>query len=115
MRFLVAGAATFGHGDYESAVRAEITSLGLHPAVKLIGFVADTAQWLDSLHVLVHPATVPEPYGQSVCEAMGRGVPVIATDAGGTSELLRNSGTGSFRDGPLRPNPSHPFLIGWPP
>jgi glycosyltransferase involved in cell wall biosynthesis len=106
VRFVVAGAPTFGQGDYAEAVRTEVENLGLAGAVSLRGFVDDPRPWLDTLDVLVHPATVPEPYGQAVSEAMARGVPVVATDAGGTSELLRDPTTGSLCGWPLALEPS---------
>jgi glycosyltransferase involved in cell wall biosynthesis len=40
----------------------------------------------------VHASPVPEPFGQVVVEAMVRGVPVVATAAGGVPEILDPDG-----------------------
>ncbi|MGF0117915.1 glycosyltransferase [Promicromonospora sp. Marseille-Q5078] len=86
------GAPAFGAGDYARDVEAEIRRLGLGGRVELAGFAADPAAALDALALCVHASPVPEPFGQVVVEAMVRGVPVVATDAGGVPEILRADG-----------------------
>lgn len=86
--FRVVGAPTFGTGDYEDAVRREAERLGVAPRLTWVGEVADTADELDRMTVCVHASGVPEPFGQVVVEAMIRGVPVVATAAGGVPEIL---------------------------
>ncbi|HWK92898.1 MAG TPA: glycosyltransferase [Luteimicrobium sp.] len=92
VRFRIVGAPMFGAEDYAAEVEAEIERLGLREAVVVEGFTADVKSILDALTVLVHASPVPEPFGQVVVEAMIRGVPVIATDAGGVPEILRDGG-----------------------
>jgi glycosyltransferase involved in cell wall biosynthesis len=87
-RFRVVGAATFGADDYERRVREEVTSLGLTHRLEFTGFVDDPVRELDAMSVCVHTASVPEPFGQVVVEAMGRGVPVVAAAGGGVDEIL---------------------------
>lgn len=86
--FRVVGAAAFGAEDYEQQVQAEVARLGLEDAVRFEGFVDDVPAVLDALTLCVHTASVPEPFGQAVAEAMGRGVPVVATSGGGIDEIL---------------------------
>jgi glycosyltransferase involved in cell wall biosynthesis len=88
VRFRIIGEASFGHGDYESLVRSEVERLGLATRVDFPGFAPDPAAEMDRLTVCVHAATVPEPFGQVVAEAMGRCVPVVATRGGGVDEIL---------------------------
>ncbi len=88
--FRCIGAPAFGAEDYARVVDAEAGRLGVADRVELAGFVADPAAALDALTVCVHASPVPEPFGQVVVEAMVRGVPVVATDAGGVAEILRD-------------------------
>ena len=92
VRFRLVGGALFGAEAYADAVDAEIDRLGLRDAVDVVGFSDDPAGELDRLSVCVHASPVPEPFGQVVVEAMVRGVPVVATDAGGVPEIVRPAG-----------------------
>jgi glycosyltransferase involved in cell wall biosynthesis len=38
--------------------------------------------------VLVHASTIPEPFGMVVIEGMAAGLPVVAADAGGPTEVI---------------------------
>lgn len=87
-RLRIVGEPAFGAEEYAARVRAEAESLGVAGSVEWAGFVADTRAELDALSVCVHAAPVPEPFGQVVVEAMVRGVPVVATRAGGIEEVL---------------------------
>lgn len=88
-RFRIIGAPLFGAQPYLDRVVEEIARLGIEDGVELVGFVADTTVELDAMTVCVHASPVPEPFGNVVVEAMVRGVPVIATDAGGVPEIIR--------------------------
>ncbi|MFP3714109.1 glycosyltransferase [Puerhibacterium sp. TATVAM-FAB25] len=87
-RFRLVGAPLFGAADYAAAVDDEIERLGLAGRVVRVPPVDDPAAELDAATVLVHASPVPEPFGQVVVEAVVRGVPVVATDAGGVPEIL---------------------------
>lgn len=93
-RFRIVGAPLFGEEDYARQLRAEVARLGLSEHVAFSGFVTDTAAVLDELSVCVHASPVPEPFGQVIVEAMIRGVPVVATDAGGVGEILSDEAAG---------------------
>jgi glycosyltransferase involved in cell wall biosynthesis len=43
---------------------------------------------------VVHCSTAPEPFGRVIVEGMLAGRPVIATNHGGATEILRNGVTG---------------------
>ena len=51
---------------------------------------ADVAAELAAMDVLVHSSTIPEPFGQVVVEGMAAGLPVVAADAGGPAEIVRD-------------------------
>jgi len=91
-RLRIVGEPAFGADDYAADVRAEVGRLGLDGHVELVGFVADPRAELDGAAVCVHASPVPEPFGQVVVEAMVRGVPVVATRAGGVEEILADDG-----------------------
>lgn len=89
VRFRIIGEALFREQDYAEKVRREVEVLGIDASVEFAGFVADPAAALDQLSVCVHASPTPEPFGQVIVEAMIRGVPVIATDGGGVTEIVR--------------------------
>ena len=49
---------------------------------------------LKCLDLFVHPAREPEPYATSIIEALMTRLPVVATDLGGTSEIIFGKKTG---------------------
>ena len=93
VRFRLVGSPLFGEVAYAALVEREVSRLGLDGQVTLEGFTTDPSAVLDVLSVLVHASPVPEPFGQVVVEGMGRGVPVVATRAGGVPELLEPDGS----------------------
>lgn len=90
-RARIVGAALFGEGDYELEVRAEAQRLEVDHAITWVEFQRDTRSELDAMTVAVHAATVPEPFGQVITEAMARCVPIIATRGGGATEIIEPS------------------------
>jgi glycosyltransferase involved in cell wall biosynthesis len=88
----VVGAPLFGSDEeaYYDALRRLSASLGLNGRVELTGFREDVGAELARLHVLVHASTIPEPFGQTVAEGLAAGLPVVATDAGGPSEMIEH-------------------------
>ncbi len=90
-RVRIVGAALFGEERYEAEVRSEAQRLGVDHAITWVGFLDDPRPELDRCTVAVHAATVPEPFGQVITEAMARCVPVIATCGGGASEIVQPS------------------------
>lgn len=64
------------------------------PRVIYTGFIKEVELVLSSLDVFVHPALEKEPFATSVVEAMMAKVPVIATNLGGTAEIVFDNMTG---------------------
>ncbi len=83
----------FGQGPLEDALRAQVDELGIADNVHLAGFRGDLAQLLPELDVLAHPAE-REGLGVGVLEAMSCGVAVVASEAGGLTDLIDNDETG---------------------
>lgn len=76
---------TGGGVDVRQLVRRHVAN----PAtVTIAGEVDDIGTYLDRTDVLVLPSDRPEPFGLVIIEAFARGVPVIATRAGGVPEIV---------------------------
>jgi len=68
-------------------LRAEATALGLSSRVGFTGFVADAAQAMRALDVVVHASTDPEPFGLVIAEGMACARAVVVSRAGGAAEI----------------------------
>lgn len=73
---------------YEAAIQQEFTQAGCAPHLHMAGYRDDIPDWMNAADILVHAAR-QEPFGRTLLEAASSGLPVIATDVGGTTELLR--------------------------
>ena len=93
-KFQIIGSAMFGEKEYESSLHARTTELGLEKNVEFLGFREDVSECIESLDILVHASTVPEPFGQVVIEGMAAGKPVIATRGGGVLEIINHNVNG---------------------
>ena len=88
-RFLIVGDGV-GYDD----VRARVRQAGLDGVVIMTGFRHDIPDIMASLDVLVLPSLRSEATSQVVPQALAVGTPVIATLAGGASEIVREGDTG---------------------
>lgn len=95
-RAVVVGAALFGPEDkaYADSLHKLVEDLGLCGRVEFAGHREDMSAQLGRLDLLVHASTLPEPFGQVILEGMAAGVPVVATRAGGPSEIVRDGHDG---------------------
>jgi glycosyltransferase involved in cell wall biosynthesis len=89
---VLVGDAMFGSAetDYGSDLRELTRKLDVAERVDFRGFRDDIWTELANMSICVHASLVPEPYGQVIIEAMLAGVPIIATEGGGPSEILTN-------------------------
>jgi glycosyltransferase involved in cell wall biosynthesis len=88
-RFLIVGDG-IGFDD----VRRRVESLGLDTAVRMTGFRRDIPEVMAALDVLVLPSIRSEAASQVIPQALAVGTPVVATDVGGSGELIRDRQTG---------------------
>jgi glycosyltransferase involved in cell wall biosynthesis len=93
-RALVIGAAPHRAKEYEGELRALAQELGIADRVIFTGFRADVPDMLNLLDVVVHASIAPEPFGRVIAEAMAMKRPVIATRAGGPTEIIEDGRTG---------------------
>jgi glycosyltransferase involved in cell wall biosynthesis len=97
VRFLIAG-----EGELEQSLTQQIVRLGLTQHVILTGFRPDVLALHKAFDVFVM-SSVTEGLGTSALDAMAAGRPVVATRAGGLSEVVDDGETGllvPIRDAP---------------
>lgn len=94
VRFYVVGAPLFGEDEFESDLRRLADDLGIADRVEFTGFQRNMPEVIAKLDLVVHASTIPEPFGQVVVQGMAVAKPVIATEGGGPSEILRDGVTG---------------------
>jgi glycosyltransferase involved in cell wall biosynthesis len=79
----------FGKGPEEADLTQRIGEAGLDGHVRLAGFREDLPGVLPCLDLVVHPATM-EGLGVSLLQAASAGVPIVASNAGGMPEAVRD-------------------------
>lgn len=85
-----------GVGNDLEAMQALVQRLGLVSRVHFLGYVSDPLSVFEAAHAAVVPSLWNEAFGRVVVEAMGVGVPVIATTVGGMQELFEHGREGEF-------------------
>ena len=79
--------------EFEQALNDQFAKSGLIDHLHLLGNRDDIPEILNEIQLVVHPAN-QEPFGRVLLEAASSGVPVVATDVGGTSEIITHNETG---------------------
>lgn len=79
--------------EYVDRLHAHIAQVGLADRFAFPGFVADPAQIMSQIDLLVHPADA-ESFGRIVVEAMAAGLPAIGVRGGGVAEIIEHNVTG---------------------
>ena len=82
-----------GSGPERPALEALAARCGLSARVKFLGEVDDVPALLSSAHILAHPSR-SEGLSNTVLEAMGEGVPVVACPVGATAEIVEDGRNG---------------------
>ena len=93
-RFLVVGGAILGwEGDYEAQLKDLARELRLGDSVRFVGHQSDVGPWYSAADVVVN-ASIGEPFGMVVIEAMARCKPLVVTDSGGIPEIVTDGQEG---------------------
>jgi glycosyltransferase involved in cell wall biosynthesis len=74
-------------------LRTLTAELGLSGRVGFTGFVPDPAPVMRALDIVVHASTRPEPFGMVIAEAMACRRAVVASQAGGATEIFEHGVT----------------------
>lgn len=83
-----------GKGPERAALEEEAEQLGIAGRVRFAGYVEDIVTALEAMDIFVLASTLDEGFPTCVLEAQAAGLPVIASDVGGTSETLVPGTTG---------------------
>lgn len=86
--------AMAGHGPLEAATREEVERLNLSDRFHLLGFRKDILNVMASYDLLVLPSVTREASSTVLKQAASLGKPVVATDVGGTREVVAAGETG---------------------
>jgi len=94
VKFLIVGSAVTNEDCWrEKYLMNLVKQLNLENKVYFIGFRKDIENILASIDIFVL-SSYAEPFGRSLLEAMACGKPVIATNTGGTYEIVSDGETG---------------------
>ena len=102
-RFLVVGERLANQQPYGDALRRRAAASGLSDQVIFTGRRNDMPAVMAAMTVYVHPSLF-EACPMAVLEASATGLPLVATDVGGTRELVEDGATG-FLVAPRAPEP----------
>jgi glycosyltransferase involved in cell wall biosynthesis len=76
--------------EFEAAIVRRFAEAGMLERLHVLGYRADVPHLMAACDLLVHPAK-QEPFGRVLLEAAACGLPIIATNVGGTSEMLTHA------------------------
>lgn len=83
-----------GDGDAKEELIKMAETLGIAKNVIFAGWRYDIARVLNSADVFAHPTRMGEGMPSAILEAMSAGKPTVATDLGGTREIVAEGKTG---------------------
>ena len=88
--WIAGGAQRPSERVYVLSVRRAVTAAGLEPRVRFTGERADIARLAAAADIYCQVNRDPEPFGVAFIEALGAGLPVVTTAAGGAPEIVAN-------------------------
>jgi len=84
-----------GDGPSKKKLAELIRKLKLKNNVKLTGFVPDVEKYLTNFDLYIQPS-LSESFGLAIVQAMGVGLPIVATNAGGIPEVVTDGKSGTL-------------------
>lgn len=82
-----------GQGPERPRLERLAAELKITEKVRFLGAIDNVPELLATAHLLVHPSR-SEGSSNTILEAMAEGLPVVATDVGGTREIVSHNETG---------------------
>ncbi len=86
-----------GEGELTNPLEKLRIELGLEHDVTFMGFITDVARLLGGLDVMAVPSNF-EGLGTVILDAIGAGLPVVATRVGGIPEIIKHGDTGMLSE-----------------
>ena len=90
VQLVLVGGALFGEDDYVEELHRLAARLGVANRVHFIGSRDDVPVWMKAMDVVLHTSLKPEPFGRVIIEGMAAGRPVVASGAGGVTEIVQH-------------------------
>jgi sugar transferase (PEP-CTERM/EpsH1 system associated) len=84
-----------GEGSHRPALETEAARLGLDAHIRFFGYSEHIAELLNCMDLYVQPSLY-EGFSNTILEAMSCGLPVLATDVGGSADLFSAGQEGFF-------------------
>lgn len=94
MHAVFVGSALFGEDAYEAELRAYVLEKGLADRVHFLGFQHDIAACMKAVDVVAHTSISPEPFGRVIIEGMLAKRPIVASRAGGVTDIVADRENG---------------------
>lgn len=92
-----------GAGSQLDMCQDEVISLGIENNVRIAGFQQQPLRFIRDCDLYVQPS-LSEGFGIAIVEAMGCGLPVLATSVGGVPEIIQDGVNGWIMDDPTDEN-----------
>lgn len=93
--FVVAGDPILdSERNFSGELQSRVQASGLSARFRLLPFQDDVFALLRNYDILVQPSMEPDPFPLSVIEALACGIPVVAFDHGGVSEIVEDGRSG---------------------
>ena len=94
VKCLLVGGTSPSERDYETTLRALVSSLGVQDEIVFTGFQQNVGDFIRASDVVAHASIEPEPFGRVILEAMACRKPVIGSRAGAIPEIIVEGETG---------------------
>lgn len=86
-----------GEGEEKPKLEKMVEEYNLQEKVKFIGWIKDQAAFFNQIDVFLQPA-LSEPFGMTILEAFNYQTPIIACNAFGPKEIIKNDYSGYLFD-----------------
>ena len=94
VHFVAVGSYFADESHYLETLKSQIDKLDLGNRFHLSGYRSNVTEVYRALDIFILPSRKPEPFGRVTVEAMMQSRPVIATNHGGTCEIIEDGVTG---------------------